>query len=252
MRRTGWGERILDAQRSAASHLEHLREGRDGGQASRFESRDVEVTALRLIGASWGRTATQSLQRALMQLGYDPCYHMDELNLHPEHLAGWRAALRGEEIDWQELLFGYEAAVDWPASTFWRALYDASPDALVLLTMRDFDEWYDSVCRTIVPLLEVGLQAASGDQLAMLEFGRDLIFEGTFGGRFADREHVRRIHDDHVAHVRETVPPDRLLCFSPSNGWEPLCRFLGVDVPPGPFPHSNRTGDFTRRLFSPE
>ena len=38
-------------------------------------------------------------------------------------------------------------------------------------------------------------------------------------------------------------PPERLLVFNPSEGWEPLCRFLGVPVPTEPFPHDN-DGDY--------
>lgn len=32
-------------------------------------------------------------------------------------------------------------------------------------------------------------------------------------------------------HVKATVPADRLLVYRMGDGWEPLCKFLGVDVP---------------------
>ena len=36
------------------------------------------------------------------------------------------------------------------------------------------------------------------------------------------------------------MPADRLLVFRVQDGWEPLCKFLGREVPPGiPFPHLN-------------
>lgn len=36
---------------------------------------------------------------------------------------------------------------------------------------------------------------------------------------------------------------DRLLIFNPEDGWEPLCKFLGKDVPTTPYPHAAaRTG----------
>lgn len=35
------------------------------------------------------------------------------------------------------------------------------------------------------------------------------------------------------------MPADRLLIFKASEGWEPLCRFLGVPVPNTPFPNVN-------------
>ena len=35
------------------------------------------------------------------------------------------------------------------------------------------------------------------------------------------------------------MPPERLLVFNVKEGWEPLCRFLGCEVPfyPKEFPH---------------
>jgi hypothetical protein len=35
----------------------------------------------------------------------------------------------------------------------------------------------------------------------------------------------------HYAQIRSLVPADRLLEWTPADGWEPLCRHLGVDVP---------------------
>jgi len=44
--------------------------------------------------------------------------------------------------------------------------------------------------------------------------------------------------------VRATAPADRLLEWSPGDGWEPICERLGVAVPDEPFPHTNTTEDF--------
>ena len=39
--------------------------------------------------------------------------------------------------------------------------------------------------------------------------------------------------------VRDAVASNRLLVFSPKEGWKPLCAFLGVPVPDAPFPRVN-------------
>ena len=39
--------------------------------------------------------------------------------------------------------------------------------------------------------------------------------------------------------VIDALPPERLLVFTPKQGWEPLCAFLGVPVPAEPFPRIN-------------
>jgi Sulfotransferase domain len=40
------------------------------------------------------------------------------------------------------------------------------------------------------------------------------------------------------------VPAGRLIQWRTGDGWEPLCRALGLSVPSEPFPHVNTTGDF--------
>jgi hypothetical protein len=39
--------------------------------------------------------------------------------------------------------------------------------------------------------------------------------------------------------VVEALGGERLLVFSPKEGWRPLCAFLGVPIPDGPFPKVN-------------
>jgi hypothetical protein len=39
-----------------------------------------------------------------------------------------------------------------------------------------------------------------------------------------------------------------LLVCRPGDGWDPLCKFLGVPVPSQPYPKVNTTEDFLERL----
>ncbi|MFD0477083.1 sulfotransferase [Nonomuraea thailandensis] len=73
----------------------------------------------------------------------------------------------------------------------------------------------------------------------------DRMAAGTFGaGRTmadgpVDEESAVAAFERHTAEVRASLPPERLLVFDVRQGWEPLCRFLGVEVPAEPFPHLN-------------
>jgi hypothetical protein len=49
--------------------------------------------------------------------------------------------------------------------------------------------------------------------------------------------------------VQRNVPSDRLLLWSVSDGWEPLCRFLEVDVPDTPFPRLNDSKMYIDRIM---
>ncbi len=50
------------------------------------------------------------------------------------------------------------------------------------------------------------------------------------------------MYELHNAQVLSTVPTDRLLEFTVTDGWAPLCQFLGQPVPSVPFPHTNDSG----------
>jgi len=93
-----------------------------------------------------------SLKVALEKLGFDPCYHMTEVFEHPEHAGFWISAWRGEPADREGVLGEYEAAVDWPACTFYEELMERHPDARVILSVRDPGRWCESVRNTIYEL----------------------------------------------------------------------------------------------------
>src|SRR5437879_240225 len=80
--------------------------------AALHASWEVGQMTLRVVGAGVGRTGTRSLQLALEQLLGGRCYHMAEVFDQPGHVELWHRAVRGSLPDWDQLLAGYEAAVD--------------------------------------------------------------------------------------------------------------------------------------------
>jgi hypothetical protein len=223
---------------------------------------------VKVIGAGFGRTGTASLQSALQDLGFGPCYHMYEVFEHPEHADFWEAALRGERVDWDEVLGGYEASVDWPACTFYGELMETHPEAKVLLSVRDPEQWYESMRSTIYELNKLsGRSPFSRLGLALLslfKFGTFTIRplqiaqeldEDTFEGKFEDKHHAIEVFNRHNEEVKRRVPNERLLVYEVKEGWGPLCEFLGVEEPDKPFPRLNDAAEVQRlilvvRLFS--
>jgi hypothetical protein len=198
--------------------------------------------ALRVVGAGLGRTGTNSLQLALAQLLGAPCYHMMEVVGHPEHVPVWQRAIAGGSVDWDALFEGYSAAVDWPAAAFWRELSDHSPDATVLLSVRDADSWWKSASSTI---FETGDRPRPDDPLfgPLFDMVQDM-FTRRFTPDWREEDVAKAAFDAHNAAVRAAVPAERLVEWHPGDGWEPLCTALGVGVPSEPFPHANSTADF--------
>lgn len=208
---------------------------------------------MKVIGAGIGRTGTLTMQAALETLGYH-CYHMHEVPREPGHLDAWYKFVTGQApMDWHTLFRKFEATVDAPACFYYEELLHAFPDAKVILTVRELDRWYESfvTLRTTVnrfrPVSRLIPKMAK--MLRFVDAMLDKNFEGSL-----DRASCIRVFNEHNEAVQRVVPPDRLLVFRVTEGWEPLCKFLGCEVPEGvPFPHLNE-GDQTlksviRQLF---
>ncbi|GAA1665118.1 sulfotransferase family protein [Glycomyces endophyticus] len=200
---------------------------------------------LRVIGAGLPRTGTMTLKRALETLLGAPCHHMSEVFADLDRQApGFLAAARGEGADWDGLLGGYAAAVDWPASAFHTELAAAYPEAVVVLSRRDsFDTWWRSCNATIFTGMDTG-EYATPEWTAMIAAIWDKTFEGADR---ADRDAVEAAYDRYHERVRATVAPDRLVEFTTGAGWEPLCGALGLPVPAEPFPYLNTTKEWHER-----
>jgi hypothetical protein len=202
---------------------------------------------LRVVGAGLGRTGTHSLKLALEQLLGAPCYHMLEVIEHPEYIKYWQDAIDGKPVDWDVVMANYAAAVDWPASAYWRELADANPDAIVLLSVRSSaDAWWKSADNTI---FEISRREAPPDPAMQAQMKMAKAMLGTtFTPNWFEEDEAKRAYERHNEAVRTSVPPDRLVEWQPGDGWEPICRALGLPVPDAPFPHVNTTDEFRAML----
>ena len=197
--------------------------------------------ALEVIGAGFGRTGTMSMKLALEQLGFGPCHHMDEVFRNPQQIPNWMDALEGRPVDWDAIFRGYRSTVDWPSARFWREAIAAYPEAKVILTVRPSEKWWASMAETIVAFIK-GVEESDSPELRQMlalpcEVVRQDLGELTKEAALAAFERRQR-------EVREAVPTDNLLVFEVTQGWEPLCEFLGRDIPEGDFPRSNSRDEF--------
>jgi hypothetical protein len=202
------------------------------------------LMTLEVIGPGFGRTGTNSMKLALEQLGFGPCHHMFEVRDNPDRLKDWEKAARGDKVDWSHTFRGYRSQVDWPGARYWRELVDHFPKAKVILTVRDPDAWFDSVQKTIVPFIAARGSHPSDSVNAIAKMGHKIVFVDVFDDRLSDRAYATKVFNDHIAQVKKAVPKERLLVIDVEEGWAPLCKFLGVEIPDTPFPKTNSTREF--------
>lgn len=193
---------------------------------------------LEVIGVGFGRTGTLSLKHALETLGFGKCYHFREM-VKAGHAKRWLRVADGESQGWESVFRGYRATTDWPAAACYRELANAYPDAKLILTVRDASDWYDSVTDTILRLRNA-MPARWPVFRSIAAVADRFVWEGEFHGRADDREYAIARYNEHIADVQGFAASERLLVFTVNDGWEPLCRFLGVPVPANkPFPRVN-------------
>jgi len=200
--------------------------------------------SLEVIGAGFGRTGTLSMKEALEILGLGPCHHMMEVTSNDEQREQWRAIAGGATPDWAHVFAGYRSVVDWPGAYFWRELAAFYPAAKVLLTVRDPEQWYESASNTIFRSVANNPNPDS--------VGVKLVGERVFGGRLDDKAHAIAIYEQNIVDVQRAIGPDRLLTYHVGDGWEPLCRFLGLAIPDEDYPQKNSTKDFRAWVASGE
>jgi hypothetical protein len=197
--------------------------------------------SLSVIGAGFGRTGTLSMKLALEALGFGPCHHMAEVLLNPNQLAQWRDVAQGNLPDWDDILAGYNSAIDWPSAYYWRELSKHNPDAKIILTVRSPESWYESFSKTILQTM--------GPENNPLSFGVKIINNTIFDGRPDDRAHAIAVYEKNTTDVQAAFPADRLLTYELGDGWEPLCKFFNKPIPDTPFPKNNSTEEFRTHIL---
>ena len=223
---------------------------------------------LEVICVGISRSGTESLQRALLKLGYDHTYHGFDIAVSPGHHEAWcrlafkkysrASAIAGESCitaeDFDPILGNCAAVTDSAGAGFAIEFIQAYPDAKVILNTReDLNKWYASINATF------GQDPMWSNPLAHLRtyFSANLYwrrlglnecwykffyddFEATGKWRY-------RAHSNEIRGIL-SKQPERLLEWTVEDGWEPLCRFLGKDIPKDDFPHGNTPKAFAQKL----
>jgi hypothetical protein len=171
----------------------------------------------KIIGIGLPRTATKSLTAALRMLGYRTAHFLE--------VPAW---LEGDFCE--DALKDYEAIADTPAPVFFPELDERYPGSKFILTYRDTGSWLASIKTHQSRPLEDPVYARTVREYRLLTYGM---------AAFSDERYryVKETHEQNVGWYFRDRPGD-LLRFNicGGDGWEPLCEFLGKQIPEDPFP----------------
>ena len=227
---------------------------------------------LKITHAGFLGTGTSSLATAYQILGFKTHHGL----LRPLSTIPWQAIERAAEATWPDIpgapdpprppftrtdwdaLWGqhYDVVTD-RAAPFAPELIAAYPEAKVVIVQRDFETWWPS-CKRIILHRVMGRDDDHRMVVAMIPLLQWLtigsksfsvmrkINYGFFGARTKTecQARAREAYQGYYDEVRRLVPEARRLEYRLSDGWGPLCEFLGVKVPDVEFPWRNARDKF--------
>lgn len=221
------------------------------------------VVPMKVLSLGLPRTGTISMREAYSILGYENPYHYANIFANVQDADMWNEAMRAKfdgvgkpygRAEFDQLLGENEAITDTPGCVFWEELIEAYPEAKVVLVDRDEDKWFISISGLMEGILnpfgQYGLRFTDPFWFGkILTCGR-LWIKGYFGSDnvVMAKNNAREVYRRHYRAVREAVPKERLLDYKLGSGWEPLCKFLGKEVPDVPFPHQNEAAILAKSI----
>lgn len=216
--------------------------------------------SLKVLALGVPRTGTSSLKVALETLGLGGCAHMQELFGNSVKRDQWIELFETGKTDFNDLFNGYQSSTDFPGCLLYTELGQQYPGMKYILNQRDPEAWYESMLRTVYDVVPhtpedkaALLKRAEGNPklksiAAGLELVEEYLLQRHYSGEFLNKEATIARYLAFQDEVRANVPSSDLLEFEVSEGWEPLCEFLGVPVPDQPFPFKNKRKDFQEQI----
>jgi len=244
--------------------------------ASLLISSSLTVHCLKLLDVAAPRTGTQTLYRAVQILKLKTIHsefsnpgtgYRDEANQY---------LFEGGPVEpAMETFEGYDVAMDEPWQLLYPEVMERFPEAKFILTMQPSpEEWYASYERFVNTVYKLPT-SVEGINTSMLEapshlrgvrrhgrphaldnipepklvslrdhgYGLAYYYNCEFDAPVQTSAMVQRCIDGYNAHnanVMRMIPPEKLLVFNLTDGWEPLCKFLDVPIPSEPFPFVDR------------
>ena len=206
---------------------------------------------MKIICAGLSKTGTKSLAKALRILGYKVFDYDEHRDFHLDQWFGIYS--EGKSPDFVSMYKDVDAVTDLPPAFWFQEIYEAFPDAKVILSLRDNEDlWAESWAKQNEFVQTLGgfqnrvlfkwpfviIQRLRGKHTSF-----DIVYSMLYAafGSVNSKSSVlfKKKYREHNERVQAVIPKEKLLIYNVKQGWKPLCEFLGCDVPEVEFPREN-------------
>lgn len=206
---------------------------------------------VQVIAAGLPRCATSTLQEMFEQhLQVGPCMHMKRCMPYPPNMKMVYSALIEKDKTKRQailakLMQGCAASADFPGHIFIEDFVEMYPDAKFILNIRkgNGQDWSDSMATTIAPFVSRKYQVACyWSTPDYWHYKAEAAWQDLVIEKFGVKSHSDpELYEKHNEWVKKVMADHgkQLLVWEPSMGWEPICEFLGKDVPSFDIPRTN-------------
>lgn len=197
----------------------------------------------KVFGVGFSKTGTTTMEKACLDLGLNVCRGHWNLKHNDYHLALYVGGLH-EEL---KLMTRYwDAFFDgpWGGDRLYLKLAEWYPEAYFIQTLRDPEQWYESLYNMVRSLREDEAKDLLDSYHGYGCQGSTLFFKHIFGiERLEDRtrivDHFNRINDEVEKFFSRGDFRFLQMNVTEGDGWNVLAPFFGVDAPATPFPREN-------------
>jgi hypothetical protein len=183
----------------------------------------------KIFVVSLPRTGTMSMSQMLIDLGYKTTHAPG-----PAFLGGY--------------LDRYDAFTDTPVyrPSLVKEMLNRYPNAKFIYIEKEQEAWFRSMDKVgLVSTYNNDLQAERQKLSRFQICDLDAMAEVLKGQTFDMTSGVLSFLE-HRQEVEMNIPQDQLLMYKFSQGWEPLCKFLGKEIPEKEVPHLNQNTMFDK------
>ena len=225
-----------------------------------------------VLCCGFARTGTYTLHKSLDILGFGPTWHGLTVLMYDDDikwdmnefwLDAYKKRNNGDSIEWDKLFdkHGFNSAADFPPCDFYKEMYQYYKNSTkyngikFILTIRDANEWYNSVLNSIYPhtipcswksWLLYYLSYKFRQQYNVWDEMANYNWNGwsKFVSHKQDVIASYKKRNNDIVQYFSDKNDDLLLIYNVKDGWPRLCKFLNVNVPDKPFPFQNKRNEF--------